>query len=69
MLRSVDTSRIRDILKEKIGKLPAEVEPIGESGRRQELSGQVGERRLAGKHEPMNIDRGDQPKPPQTKER
>ena len=68
LLRSVDASRIRDILKEEIGKLPAKVEPIGEGGGRQELSGQVGERRLARKHEPMNIHRGDQPKPSQTKE-
>jgi hypothetical protein len=37
--RSVDTSRIRDILKEEIGKLPAKVEPVGERCGGQELSG------------------------------
>ena len=36
---SIDTSRIRDILKEEIGKLPAEVEPVGESRGGQELPG------------------------------
>ncbi len=66
--RSVDTSRIRDILKEEIGKLPAKVEPVGESRGGQELSGQVGESGLAGKHEAMDIHRRDQPKPSQPKE-
>lgn len=66
--RSVDTSRIRDILKEEIGKLPAKVEPVGEGRGGQELSGQVGESGLAGKHEAMDIHRRDQPKPSQPKE-
>ena len=45
-LQSVDASRIRDIFKEEIGKLPAKVESIAEGGGRQELSGQISERRL-----------------------
>ncbi len=32
-LRSVDASRIRDILKEEIGKLPPKVELVREDGR------------------------------------
>ena len=41
LLLSVDASRIRDILKEEIGKLPAKVEPVGEGGGREELSSEV----------------------------
>jgi hypothetical protein len=37
--RSVDTSRIWDILKEEIGKLPTKVEPVGERRGGEELSG------------------------------
>jgi len=41
LLSSVDASRIRDILKEEIGKLPAKVEPLGEGGGCEELSSEV----------------------------
>jgi hypothetical protein len=47
LLRSVDASRIRDILKEEIGKLPAKVEPVGEGGGREELSSEVRKGRFA----------------------
>lgn len=67
-LRSVDASRIWDILKEKIGKLSAKVELVGKSRGCEELPGQVRESRFAREHEPMNVHRGDQPKPSQTKE-
>lgn len=41
LLLSVDASRIRDILKEEIGKLQPKVEPVGEGGGREELSSEV----------------------------
>lgn len=47
LLLSVDASRIRDILKEEIGKLSAKVEPVGEGGGREELSSEVRKGRFA----------------------
>lgn len=47
LLLSVDASRIRDILKEEIGKLSAKVEPVGEGGGCEELSSKVRKGRFA----------------------
>jgi hypothetical protein len=61
---SVDSGRIRYVLKEKIGKIAAYVEPFRQGSRSQKPSGQVPQPRITGGDEFWHVNRGGQPEAP-----
>jgi len=61
---SVDSGRIRYVLKESIGQIAAKVEPFRQSGRSQEPPRQVTQPRIAGGDELWHVTRRCQPEAP-----
>jgi hypothetical protein len=61
---SVDSGRIRYVLKERIGKVAAKVEPFWQRGCSQKTSSQVTQLRIAGRNKPWHVTGCGQPEAP-----
>jgi len=66
---SVDSGRIWYVLKEKIGKISAQVEPFRQGRRGEEPPSQIAQRRIAGGDELWHVNWCGQPEAPEPEER